>query len=140
MSTEAVPSNQIVRSLPVERVGTNAGSTAVLTMKEVIMEHPGTYRFVFSIRKAGGIGATVGQIYRNDVAVGILRSVSASANPSTFIEDIPGWVKGDIAQLKANDDAANSNLRVSGFHIYGSLQEVPPAIPSRTKTDANNAG
>ena len=110
-------------------------------MKSVTLYVPGQYKFVFSLKSQGGGGQSYACIGRNTVLVGIIRTTATGATPyTTFTEEIPGWSKGDVAGLYGSHDSANSNLRVAGFHIYASYQQLPDPIPSTTGTDADNAG
>jgi len=78
---------------------TNRSSTATSAtkIKEIKVFLSGTFEVAFTLWSTGG--ATVyGQVYRNGVAIGTLRSTTSTTSVE-FTEDISGWEIGDLCQL-----------------------------------------
>ncbi len=92
-------------------------SVAVMTKKkEIQMLRGGELRLKFDLKSNSVQGLAYGQVYRNGIAVGALRS-TASINYVTFSEDIAGWVIGDLAQLYIKATAGGYEAYAMNFQV-----------------------
>lgn len=126
MALVAVPSNRTVqRSIAIA----TTTATTLTKLKEIIITLAGDYRFRFVMGVTGGtVGDIQVQIFRNDVAAGILHTQAFNASDARVVEDVGLWEKGDLCQLFArmtNDGTAE----VSAWSILGEFAERPPPIP-----------
>lgn len=93
---------------------TTMDSSTALTMtklREVKTWQGGTLRVKFSINGWGDGSVCYGQVYRNGVAVGTLRSVSNTSTPTEFSEDISGWSAGDLVQIYCYHTSSTGQLK-----------------------------
>ena len=68
----------------------------------------GTFRVDFTLSRSAISNNTTGQVYRNGSAVGTLRQRSSSGT-TAYSEDISGWSRGDLLEIRANGNWGQYN-------------------------------
>ncbi len=92
-------------------------STGVFVKKkEIQMLRGGALRVKFDLMSDNPAKLAYGQVYKNGVAAGILRSTN-STSYVTFTEDLAGWVPGDLVQLYVKIETPAFVASVSNFRI-----------------------
>lgn len=130
----AAPSNTPVQTAATARAIDSATNSAAKS-KEIAITFPGVYRIKFGLTAPTGGGAaaySVGQIYRNGVAVGTLRTTApgAATTKHEFTEDIGGWEANDLCQLYVHNVGGAAAGDVFGFVIFADYAQMPPQIPA----------
>ncbi len=85
--------------------------------KEVQIGNSGTLKIKFDMRTHNTKYAAYGQIYKNDVAIGTIRSTN-SASYETFVEDISDCLPGDKIQLYIKNEHSYASTSVQNFGLY----------------------
>ena len=138
----AVPSNIEVQAARVLRtIADTVGSTYVV-LKAIEITVPGTYRIKFTTLKTTTAGAAwKAQIFNTAIAVGTERRWVNGDAATTWVEDIGGWKKGDLCELRvAEGEVSAGTGEVAGFALYAEYQYAPVPIPAGAiPTDANVA-
>lgn len=112
-------------------------SATAVKVKEIVMTTPGAYQIRFVLSSALLTNGTVyyGQIFKNGTAIGVQRSVTgtgAGLSGTTFVEDIGGWMPGDLCQVYLTSDGTKT-LAVTNFTINGERPRRPHfPIPAGT--------
>lgn len=77
-------------------------------------------KFDLKLSAVGTNRAAYGRIYRNGVAVGTERVITADTNYATFSEDLAGWVGGDTIELWAKKGTGTFHgCYIKNFRAYG---------------------
>jgi len=92
--TVTVAGSAVEASSLIEKTNVNTTPTKV---KEISVARPGSARITFNL-KNGGTGTQYGQVYKNGIAAGTLRSTSSTTYVS-FSEDFAGLIAGDLMQI-----------------------------------------
>lgn len=95
------------------------------------LQNTKTLRITFDLASIG-TSTVNGQVYRNGVAVGTLRS--AGVGGSTFSEDISGWSAGDAIQIYAYKSPSSTRAEVSNFRLLGSFSSIANEVTGTTST------
>lgn len=95
-------------------------------IKEILIIRSGILRVKFDLWTRGSPGTVYGQIYRNGIPIGTEFS-SVSDQPTTFVQDIGGWTRGDLVQLYVRTDYLSGWADVQNFRICGDQPEVSTA-------------
>jgi hypothetical protein len=90
-------------------------------LKEIVINGSGSVFVSFDL-KTNVSGSVYARIYKNGVAVGTERSMSAT-NFQTFTETISGLVSGDLLQLYAKRGTGGSSI-VANLRLYASVMTV----------------
>ena len=109
---------------------TMGNNTGWVKRKETEIGVRGTLRISFQLYRSSETN-TEGQIRRNGVAVGTLRTLSAgSGGYFTYNEDISGWEPGDLVQVWGRQITwtSASNSRVQNLNIYVDAAPIAQAI------------
>jgi hypothetical protein len=112
-----VPSDDILFDNPTERYTYGTSTTKV---KETRVCFMGKIRTYFEMRTNDASYAAKGQVYRNSVAVGTLRSTTSTTYVS-FTEDLDGWFGGDFYQIYGSSSGATFYCYVRNQQIRGVL-------------------
>ncbi len=92
-------------------------TTGPVLLKETKIGRGGSLRIKFDLSTNNAIAYVRAQIWRNNVAVGILRTTN-STSPVTFPEDISGWSKGDLVQVFGYTTNSDYPVYVSNLRLY----------------------
>jgi hypothetical protein len=117
------PSDNILFNNPTERY---VQGTTVTKLKETRVCNMGKIRTYFEMRSAGTGNTAYGQVYKNGVAVGTLRSTTSTTYVS-FTEDIDGWFGGDLYQIYGYALLSAGYCYVQNQQIRGVLIPRRPA-------------
>ena len=88
---------------------------------EFVVTVAGVIRVSFGLARWGDNGSGKAQIYRNGVALGILRTASSYPAYTTFTEDL-GFSFGDKIQLCCQ--TGGTGILVNNFNLYFDVQAV----------------
>lgn len=85
--------------------------------KEIKINRGGTLRISFDMRDSQGANPANGQVFRNGVAVGTLRSTNSSVFV-TYSEDVSGWAASDLCQIYVQSTGGAETVDIQNFRIY----------------------
>ena len=108
-------------------------ATSFTKVKEQKVFVPGTYRVLFTLRKAvsnSGSNSIRAQVYRNGVGVGVPRALASGGDTTaytTYAQDIPGWTFGDLCQIYAFV-AAGDGTDAAGVSAFLLQAEFAPRM------------
>jgi hypothetical protein len=96
---------------------TERGTTAtgLVPLKESKIGRGGTLRIKFDLRAT--VYPVYAQIWRNNAPVGTIRTTN-STGYVTFTEDISGWSKGDLVQIRGFTSNPSYLVYVRNFRLY----------------------
>ncbi|MFA5365420.1 MAG: hypothetical protein WC325_09605 [Candidatus Bathyarchaeia archaeon] len=114
-------SDDLKQSANTERYST---SLTYEKKKEMTVHVYGTIRVKFDMRSDASDGFVSGRIYKNDIAVGTVRS--NNGDYITYSEDLTGIVPNDKIQIYLKRDSVSVfQADVQNFRIYYNFYEVP---------------
>lgn len=99
----------------------HTNSTSMVCVKQIRLDRGGTIRTYFEL-KVMDVYWVYGQIYRNGVAVGTLRS-TISGSYVSYTEDISGWAQGDTYELYIRC-TTDWEAYIRRFRLYASSQLI----------------
>ena len=118
-------SNKIIVAMDAERTYTN---TSYALLKQAKLNMSGTIRVYFELAVYGS-DIAYGRVHRNGIPVGTERSTNSTVYVA-FVEDITGWMEGDLCQLYTRHwgGYADTNGKARNFRVMGEVNAIisPP--------------